>query len=133
MLLIALLVLVIVVDQYCERSYKFKHYCYDNIPTAISSIILIIVLFVLIITKMEMTINAKILENVKSIYNHQIKNDKITGEERAKLMEWCIENNKIILENKKYYKNLFVGIYHSKKIANFELLDFTKLPKPTKE
>jgi len=93
---------------------------------------MLFLLLLLVSAKVETGLDCRIYNQTKSIYDYQIKNENITGEERSKLMNYCIDCNSEILSNRKHHKNIFIGCFYSKKIANFELLDFNKLPQPTK-
>lgn len=127
MLFLTILVLVIILDQVFERIHY--NYNYDYWPTFITFFVSLFSLLILwgCICDNNRFINS--YNEIKKIYDKEITNTSITGEEKAKLMEFCVENNKEILIHKKYYKNWFIGCYYSKKIANLETLYFNKLIK----
>lgn len=127
MLFLTILVLVIIVDQILERNYC--DYNYDYWPSFFSFIVLLFALLILWGCTCDNNKFINSYNEIKKIYDKEITNTSITGEEKAKLMEFCAENNTQILHNRKHHKNWFVGCYYSKKIAKLETLDFNKLIK----
>lgn len=66
-------------------------------------------------------------------YQAAIENPKITGEERASVIDMIINDNIIIMNNKMWSKNFWVGIFHSKKVGELEPFDINKIPYASQE
>jgi len=55
------------------------------------------------------------------------RNIALTGEERTAAITIAVNYNKVIQKHQKWNKDLFVGIFYSKKVASLPLFDLAKI------
>jgi hypothetical protein len=68
-------------------------------------------------------------EQDKAYIEASIENDSITDGERAKVMELMLNDNLIIIGNKTWAGNFFVGAFHGYDVGQLELFDFKRMQK----
>jgi len=111
---------------------KYASYDFENLATTlwISGISMVASLGLVVLIqqlaevpeeKMKYQLDKQQIEYYKT-------NDNITGEERAKVLEIIMNNNKTITMNKKWANNFWTSAFFSKEIGNYPLFSMEDIP-----